>query len=133
MKPHVDVVADLRQRLVDPVVDDLPDALHQTPGIGGSDVPSRHTAYGVEALEDAPVTSVLRRCDGGDGGLGGREGIESGIEPGMVVSMAPIITSPAGRPGAGGYRAHDRLVVGDDGVDNITKFPYGPEHNIVRA
>ena len=35
-------------------------------------------------------------------------------------------------PGAGGYREHDILVVNEDGtVDNITKFPLGPEHNVI--
>ena len=46
--------------------------------------------------------------------------------------MEPMVTIPYGRPGAGGYREHDILVVNDDGtVDNITKFPLGPEHNII--
>ncbi len=36
-------------------------------------------------------------------------------------------------PGAGGYREHDILVVPEDGAENITGFPYGPEHNIVAA
>ena len=50
----------------------------------------------------------------------------------QVVSMEPMVTVPYGRPGAGGYREHDILVVNDDGtVDNITKFPLGPEHNII--
>ena len=51
----------------------------------------------------------------------------------MVVSMEPMLTLPLGTPGAGGYREHDILVVGDDSVENITGFPYGPEHNIVDA
>ena len=38
---------------------------------------------------------------------------------------------PQGRDGAGGYREHDILVVTEDGAINITKFPFGPEHNIV--
>ena len=46
--------------------------------------------------------------------------------------MEPMVTVPYGRPGAGGYREHDILVVNDDGtVDNITKFPLGPEHNVI--
>ena len=36
-----------------------------------------------------------------------------------------------GVPGAGGYREHDIVVLGPDGPENITGFPYGPEHNIV--
>jgi creatinase len=76
---------------------------------------------------------VLCHYYGREAGLELREDIDTVIEPGMVVSMEPMITIPAGQPGAGGYREHDILVVGDDGVDNITKFPYGPEHNIVQA
>ena len=50
----------------------------------------------------------------------------------QVVSMEPMVTVPYGRPGAGGYREHDILVVNEDGtVDNITKFPLGPAHNII--
>jgi len=39
---------------------------------------------------------------------------------------------PEGNPGAGGYREHDILVIGKDGAENITKFPFGPEHNIIK-
>ena len=38
---------------------------------------------------------------------------------------------PEGEDGAGGYREHDILVVTDGGATNITKFPLGPEHNII--
>ena len=32
----------------------------------------------------------------------------------------------------GGYREHDILVIDHEGgVENITKFPFGPEHNII--
>jgi creatinase len=37
-----------------------------------------------------------------------------------------------GQDGAGGYREHDILVLTVDGAINITKFPFGPDHNIVR-
>ena len=50
----------------------------------------------------------------------------------MVVSMEPMITIPEGMAGAGGYREHDILVIEDQGNRNITGFPYGPEHLIVR-
>ena len=39
----------------------------------------------------------------------------------MVISMEPMIMIPEGNPGAGGYREHDILVIGKDGVENITK------------
>ena len=56
------------------------------------------------------------------------------LEPGMVLSMEPMLWVPEGRPGAGGYREHDCLAINWDGtVENMTKFPFGPEHNIVQA
>ena len=51
----------------------------------------------------------------------------------MVVSMEPMIMIPDGKPGAGGYREHDVLVIGKDNAENITKFPFGPEHNIIKS
>jgi len=75
---------------------------------------------------------VLSHYYGREAGLELREDIETVIEPGMVVSMEPMITIPEGQPGAGGYREHDIIVVGHDGTcENITKFPFGPEHNVV--
>ena len=53
--------------------------------------------------------------------------------PGMVVSMEPMIMIPEGQKGAGGYREHDILVITEKGNKNITAFPYGPEHLIVKA
>ncbi|MCA1241258.1 M24 family metallopeptidase [Stappia stellulata] len=60
-----------------------------------------------------------------------REDVETVLEPGMVVSMEPMIMIPEGEPGAGGYREHDILIVTDDGAENITGFPYGPAHNVI--
>ena len=74
---------------------------------------------------------VLSHYYGREAGLELREDIETVLEPGMVVSMEPMITIPDGQPGAGGYREHDILVVTEDGAENITKFPYGPEHNVI--
>jgi creatinase len=74
---------------------------------------------------------VLCHYYGREAGLELREDIDTVLEPGMVVSMEPMITIPAGQPGAGGYREHDILVLSEDGAENITRFPYGPEHNIV--
>lgn len=39
---------------------------------------------------------------------------------------------PEGMPGAGGYREHHILVVTKDGAGNITKFPCGPDCNIIK-
>jgi creatinase len=74
---------------------------------------------------------VLSHYYGREAGLELREDIDTALEPGMVVSMEPMLWVPAGQPGAGGYREHDILIVGEDGAENITGFPYGPEHNIV--
>ncbi|MEM6847666.1 MAG: aminopeptidase P family protein [Pseudomonadota bacterium] len=76
---------------------------------------------------------VLGWYYGREAGLELREDIDTVIEPGMVVSMEPMLTIPEGRPGAGGYREHDILVVTEDGTRNITGFPYGPETNTIPA
>jgi len=47
--------------------------------------------------------------------------------------MEPMIMVPEGRKGAGGYREHDILVITETGNTNITHFPYGPAHNIIRG
>lgn len=75
---------------------------------------------------------VLCHYYGREGALELREDCETVLEPGMVVSMEPMITIPEGKPGAGGYREHDILVITEDGNRNITGFPYGPEHLIVK-
>jgi creatinase len=76
---------------------------------------------------------ALSHYYGREAGLELREDIDTVLEPGMVVSMEPMLTLPLGTAGAGGYREHDILVVGEDEAKNITGFPYGPEHNIVGA
>jgi len=74
---------------------------------------------------------VLSHYYGREAGLELREDIDTVLEPGMVISMEPMLTLPQGLPGAGGYREHDILVIGDDGAEDITKYPYGPGFNIV--
>ena len=76
---------------------------------------------------------ILSHYYGREAGLELREDIDTVLEPGMVVSMEPMLWVPQGEPGAGGYREHDILVVGEAGAENITHFPYGPEHNIIRG
>ena len=76
---------------------------------------------------------ALSHYYGREAGLELREDIETVLEPNMVISMEPMIMLPESQPGAGGYREHDILVVTEDGADNITGFPYGPEHNIIEA
>ena len=74
---------------------------------------------------------VLGHYYGREAGLELREDIDTVLEPGMVISMEPMLTIPEGQPGAGGYREHNILVITEDGNENITWFPYGPEHNVV--
>ena len=69
---------------------------------------------------------------GREGKLEFREDVETVLKPGMVVSMEPMIFIPNGEPGAGGYREHDILVVNKNGAENITSFPIGPKHNIIK-
>ncbi|WP_040618018.1 aminopeptidase P family protein [Roseovarius nubinhibens] len=75
---------------------------------------------------------VLSHYYGREAGLELREDIDTVLEPGMVISMEPMLTLGADQPGAGGYREHDILVITEDGNENITGYPYGPEFNIIR-
>ena len=74
---------------------------------------------------------ILSHYYGREAGLELREDIDTVLEPGMVISMEPMLTIPEGQPGAGGYREHDILVITDHGSDRITGYPYGPEFNVV--
>jgi creatinase len=74
---------------------------------------------------------VLSHYYGREAGLELREDIDTVLEPGMVISMEPMLTIAEGQPGAGGYREHDILVITEDGNDNITGYPYGPDFNVV--
>ena len=75
---------------------------------------------------------VLSHYYGREGRLELREDIETILKPNMVISMEPMIMIPEGEPGAGGYREHDILVVKENSAEDITKFPFGPEHNIIK-
>ena len=74
---------------------------------------------------------VLSHYYGREAGLELREDIDTVLEPNMVISMEPMLTIPEGRPGAGGYREHDILVITQNDSENITAFPYGPHHNVI--
>ena len=76
---------------------------------------------------------VLSHFYGREAGLELREDIDTILEENMVISMEPMILIPEGNPGAGGYREHDILVIGKDRSENITKFPFGPEHNVIKG
>ena len=74
---------------------------------------------------------VLCHYYGREAGVELREDVETELKPGMVVSMEPMIMLLESEPGAGGYREHDILIVTETGAENITGFPFGPEHNVV--
>ena len=76
---------------------------------------------------------VLSHFYGREAGLELREDIDTVLEENMVISMEPMIMIPEGNPGAGGYREHDILIIGKNSTENITKFPFGPEHNIIKS
>jgi creatinase len=74
---------------------------------------------------------VLSHYYGREAGLELREDIDTVLAPGMVISMEPMLTIPDGQAGAGGYREHDILVITEEGAENITEYPYGPEFNVI--
>ena len=76
---------------------------------------------------------VLSHFYGREAGLELREDIDTVLEENMVISMEPMIMIPEGNSGAGGYREHDILVIEKNSAENITKFPFGPEHNIIKS
>jgi creatinase len=74
---------------------------------------------------------VLSHYYGREAGLELREDIDTVLEPGMVISMEPMLTIADDQPGAGGYREHDVLIITEDGNEDITGYPYGPDFNVV--
>lgn len=76
---------------------------------------------------------VLSHYYGREAGLELREDIDTELTSHMVVSMEPMVTLPENNLARGGYREHDILILQDGEVENITKFPYGPKHNIIGA
>ena len=74
---------------------------------------------------------VLSHYYGREAGLELREDTDTVLEQGMVISMEPMLTIPEGQAAAGGYREHDILIIAEDGNENITGYPYGPDYNVV--
>ena len=56
VQDHVDLGAVAAERLVDRVVDDLPQAVHEAAGVGRADVHAGALAHRLEALEHGEVT-----------------------------------------------------------------------------
>ena len=90
----LDVVAVPAQRLVDGVVDDLPQAVHEPAGVGGADVHAGTLADRLEALEDLEVVGgVLGR------GLARRGLLRSGRRH-VSQGSRRVRRPPTGAPGA---------------------------------
>lgn len=92
-----------------------------------------HGLLGYRSFGYGHSFGVLSHYYGREAGVELREDVETVLAPGMVVSMEPMLSIPDHMAGAGGYREHDILVVGEHGAENITAFPYGPEHNVLRS
>ena len=75
---------------------------------------------------------VLGQTHGRDAALDLREDVVTQLQPGMVLSVGPMIMLPQPGPAAGGYHEHDLLVVTEDGAETLTDHPVGPAHNILR-
>ena len=75
---------------------------------------------------------VLSHFYGREADLELREDVDTILQTNMVISMEPMIMIPEGKLGSGGYREHDMLIVNDSEAENITKFPIGPENNIIK-
>ena len=93
----------------------------------------QHGLLGFRSFGYGHSFGVLSHYYGREAGVELREDVNTVLKPGMVVSMEPMLSIPEGMPGAGGYREHDILVLTEDGAENITKFPFGPEKNIIRG
>ena len=83
------------------------------------------------SVELSILGSVESHYGGREAGLELREDIMTLLEPGMVISMEPMLTIPEDQPGAGGYREHDILIITTNGNENITRFPCGSDNNII--
>ena len=68
-------VHDAGQGLVDRVVDDLPEAVHEAALVGRADVHAGALAHGLEALEDLEVARGVVAVAGGSGAGGGGHGV----------------------------------------------------------
>lgn len=98
-----------------------------------NDIYRSHGLLGYRSFGYGHSFGVLCHYYGREAAVELREDVDTVLRPGMVVSMEPMLTLPEGHPAAGGYREHDILVMTESGAENITGFPFGPEHNIVPA
>ena len=86
------------QGLVDAVVDDLPQAVHEPAGVGGPDVHARPLADGLEPLEDEEVVGVVGVVDLGPSGGAGWHGAPCGWGGGGSRTNLPATRPPPETP-----------------------------------
>jgi len=96
-----------------------------------NDIYRSHGLLGYRSFGYGHSFGVMSHYYGREAGVELREDVNTVLQPGMVVSMEPMLSIPEGMAGAGGYREHDILVMTESGSENITGFPFGPEHNIL--
>lgn len=98
---------------------------------GLNEIYDRHGLLEYRSFGYGHSFGVLCHYYGREAGLELREDVDTVLEPGMVVSMEPMVTIPQGEPGAGGYREHDIVVITEDGGRNVTGFAYGSANNVI--
>lgn len=59
--------------------------------------------------------------------------LSGGSDPSRERDIRTIEPSPAFLESRSGYLEHDILAVNEDGAENITGFPSGPEQNVIQA
>jgi len=107
LEAYVDLGPEAGQRLVDGIVDDLPQAVHEPAGVGGADVHGRALADGFEALQHQQVPGFVVAAFCGGLGRGHRLTLSrprnsslhsrDGVGPGMALSEPLHTLNP--RPG----------------------------------
>ena len=82
------------------------------------------------ALSDTATVSVLSHYYGREAGVELREDVETVLQPGMVVSMEPMIAIPEVNQVLGVIE-NTTFLLSETLERNISGFPYGPEHNVI--
>src|SRR6478672_1016165 len=100
---HLDTGADAGQGLVDRVVDDLPQAVHEAALVGRADVHARALAHGLEALEDLEVARGVVAVAGGSRSGGGGHvcrslSVGNGQRSGCGGAGSGSLATPTDRP-----------------------------------
>ena len=85
---HLDLVAMTTERLIDGVVDDLPQTMHQTASVCGADIHPRALAHGFKAFQDQQMLRVVGVVDDPDLFMGRSELTDCELAPADAGSSA---------------------------------------------